>query len=130
MNRSDLKSSENSINKTQGEWSVETIAEQIFSDLNGAFTRSTIQEVLKEVIPKYETARIQTYVPIFIRRDAVNQLKSVQTLSAVHSVAINEAPGTNGNLAILDASPHRIDRNDQDKTIGAHPIQLQPAARG
>ena len=54
MNQNDLKSGNNAVIKNQGDWNVETITEQIFGDLNGAITRSEIQEILKKVIPKYE----------------------------------------------------------------------------
>ncbi|MFN2187292.1 MAG: three-helix bundle dimerization domain-containing protein [Candidatus Promineifilaceae bacterium] len=81
MNESELKSVSNEYGKTQTDWNVDAIIEQILSDLNGYFTSTTIQEVLEEVIPKYEGARIQTYVPIFIRRDAVKQLRSMQAPS-------------------------------------------------
>ena len=97
MNESDLKSGNNGVNKTLADWDVDTIVEQIFSDLNGALARSEIQEILKEVIRKYESARIQIYVPIFIRRDTVNQLKSMQIPFATPGMAINEADTRNGN---------------------------------
>ena len=68
MNKSEWELGENVVYRIQGDWDVDTVTEQIFSDLNGTVTRSTIQEVIKDVIPKYEGAPIQTFVPIFIRR--------------------------------------------------------------
>lgn len=97
MNESELKLGINAVNKTQADWNVDAIVEQIFSDLNGSITRTTIQEVLKEIIPKYESAQIQTYVPIFIRRDAVNQLQSMSTTFALPGFSINEADGKYNN---------------------------------
>ena len=93
MNHSELELDKNAVDRTQVDWDVDTIAEQIFGDLNGAVARSTIQEVIKEVIPKYEGARIQTFVPIFIRRDAVDLLNSMQALFATPAMATNEADG-------------------------------------
>ena len=78
MNRSELKSGMTGVGKNQADWDIDIIAEQILTELNGAVTRSTIQEVLTEVVPKYENARIKTFVPIFIRREAVNQLRAKQ----------------------------------------------------
>ena len=130
MNESELKLGNNAVSKTQADWNVDTIAEQIFSDLNGAFTRSKIQEVLKEVVPKYESARIQLYVPIFIRRDAVNQLKSMQTPYAAPGVAISEANARNGSRANSDPSPCRIVRDEQDRRISTALRHLKPATRG
>ena len=127
MNESELKLGNNAVSKTQADWNVDTIAEQIFSDLNGSFTLSTIQEVLKKVIPKYEGARIQTYVPIFIRRDAVNQLQSMPTTFASPVMAINEADGRDESLANSDPSPRGIARDEQDKTIGTGLIHWKPA---
>jgi hypothetical protein len=82
MEESYLKSGINGVNKTQTEWNVDTIIEQIWSELNGAVVRSVIQDVLLEVVPRYEEARIQTFVPIFIRRDAVQRLENLQSRDA------------------------------------------------
>jgi hypothetical protein len=89
MNQSDSMSGNNGVVRTPGDWDVDTLTEQIFGDLEGVIPRSTIQEVLNEVIPRYEEARIQTFIPIFIRRDAVNQLKSMHI--ATPGMAINKA---------------------------------------
>ncbi len=90
MNESELESGENAVYRIQGDWDVDTITEQIFGDLNGTVARSTIQEVIKEVIPMYESAPIQTFVPIFIRRDVVVQLNTMQTLTPTSAMAQNE----------------------------------------
>ena len=82
MNESDLKPGNNGVNKTQADWDADTIIEQIWNDLNGAVARSVVQDVLVEVIPRYEKARIQTFVPIFIRRDAVQRLRILQPRDA------------------------------------------------
>ena len=97
MNASELESGENAVSRIQGDWDVDTITEQIFGDLNGTVARSTIQEVIKDIIPKYEGAPIQTFVPIFIRRDAVDQLKAMQALFATRAMDTNEADGGNGS---------------------------------
>ena len=91
MNHSELELAENAVDRAQGDWDVNTIAEQIFGDLNGTVALSTIHEVIKEVVPKYEGARIQTFVPIFIRRDAVDQLRAMQSLFATPALATDEA---------------------------------------
>jgi len=87
MNESELELGENAVYRVQGDWDVDTVTEQIFGELNGTVARSTIQEVIKDVIPKYEGAPIQTFVPIFIRRDAVDQLKAMQALFATPAMA-------------------------------------------
>jgi hypothetical protein len=82
MNESDLKSGINGVNKTLADWDVDTIVEQIWNDLKGAVARSVIQDVLVEVVPRYEEARLQTFDPIFIRRDAVQRLRILQSRDA------------------------------------------------
>lgn len=82
MNQSDSKSNDNSVARAPGDWDVETFIAQISRDLSGRVTLTMIQEVLNEVIPKYESARIQLFVPIFIHRDAVKQLRSRQLRGA------------------------------------------------
>ena len=91
MNQSESKSGNNGVVRTPGDWDVKTITEQIFRDLDGSVTHSMVQEVLNEVIPKYTNARIQTFVPIFIHRDAVKQLKSMQVPGAVPVTTTYEA---------------------------------------
>ena len=127
MKEMELESGKNGLANFERDWDVETIIKQILSDMNGAVRRSTIQEVLKKVIPKYEGARIQTYVPIFIRRDAVNQLQSIPTTFASPGMAINEADGRDESLANSDPSPRGIARDEQDKTIGTGLIHWKPA---
>ena len=82
MNDSELELGENAVSRIQGDWDVDTVTEQIFGELKGTVARSIIQKVIKDVIPKYEGALINTFVPIFIRRDVVDQLKAMQALLA------------------------------------------------
>lgn len=56
---------------------IEAITDQILNELNGYVTHSSVQDVLKEVAPNYENVRIQTFVPIFIHRDAINKLRAM-----------------------------------------------------
>jgi len=90
MNESELEFGENAVYRIQGDWDVDTVTEQIFGDLNGTVARSMIQEVIKEVVPRYESAPIQTFVPIFIHRDVVDQLKTIRALSAAPNMSANE----------------------------------------
>lgn len=54
---------------------IEAIVEQIWADLGGATTRADIREVLLEVAPSYENARVKTYVPILLRKEAFRRLR-------------------------------------------------------
>jgi hypothetical protein len=51
------------------------LTEELWGTLAGAVDRQTIRQVLAEVEPKYRDARIPTFVPIFVRRDALAILR-------------------------------------------------------
>jgi len=53
---------------------LEVIIEQIWKDLGGTASRSDIRSVVIEVAPRYADARIFTYVPIFIGKEARRRL--------------------------------------------------------
>jgi hypothetical protein len=57
------------------DWDVESVIEQVWGDLGGTFTRSTIRQEVEEVIPVFKDARIQTYVPLFVRKRTVERLR-------------------------------------------------------
>ena len=54
---------------------IEAIIEQIWGDLGGVTSHSDIRKALMEVAPKYEDARIKTYVPILLRREVLRRLQ-------------------------------------------------------
>jgi hypothetical protein len=119
----ELESGKNGLANFERDWDVETIIKQILSDMNGAVRRSTIQEVLKDIIPKYEGARVQIYVPIFIHRDVIKRLKSIPANSvasdmAISDIALNEADEINNDQTNFE-SLRRIFRDEQSKTISA-----------
>ena len=123
MKEMELESGNNSVANFERDWDVETIIRQILSDMNGAVRRSTIQEVLKEIIPKYEGVKVQIYVPIFIHRDAIKRLKSrrenfAASDMALSAIALNEADKGNNDQTNFE-SLHKITRDEQSKTIGA-----------
>ena len=53
---------------------LEAIIEQIWNDLAGTASRSDIRSVVIEVAPRYEDARIFTYVPIFMGKEVRRRL--------------------------------------------------------
>jgi hypothetical protein len=123
MKEMELESGKNGLANFERDWDVETIIKQILSDMNGAVRRSTIQEVLKDIIPKYEGARVQIYVPIFIHRDAIKRLKSIPASAvasdmAISDIALNEADEINNDQTNFE-SLRRIFRDEQSKTISA-----------
>jgi len=75
MNGSKPKTGTGRFASSYPDWDVETLLERIWNDLGGTVTRSTIRQVLTEVIPNYESARVQTYVPIFVHKETVKRLR-------------------------------------------------------
>ena len=55
---------------------LEALTEDLWVDLNGQVDRNAIRRVLTEVVPTYREARITTFVPIFVRRDALEILRA------------------------------------------------------
>jgi hypothetical protein len=55
-------------------WDLDQVIEQIWRELSGKVSRDTIQQVVSDVAPRYQDAQILTYVPIFIRQDALSKL--------------------------------------------------------
>lgn len=53
---------------------VDQVTEQIWCELDGKVSRETIQQVVSVVAARYRDAQGSTYVPIFVRRDALRQL--------------------------------------------------------
>jgi hypothetical protein len=128
MDRSGYESVSDTLSKTQVEWSIETVSEQILRELNGTVSLATIREVLKEVVPNYESARIQTYVPIFIQRDAIKRLKSMVAPDVAPDTATYEGVARSVNQASSQSSSGSVDRDGQDQKAGASSIQLKPVA--
>ena len=119
MKESELRSGNNGVEKTQGGWDVETLTEQIFCDLQEAFTHAMIREVLTELAPKYERARIQKYVPILICREAIEQLHEMQALYPPQSKGMNEAGEIIESRANPDSSSRGIVLLINNKPIGS-----------
>lgn len=54
---------------------TDTLAEQLWRDLDGRLTRERIRQVTVEVAAEFHEATITTYVPLLIRRYARERLK-------------------------------------------------------
>ena len=91
MADSELKLRNDSESKNNTDWDIDIIANEILHDLNGSVSLSIIQETLMEVIPRYESALIKKYVPIFIRREAVKRLQAMQAHFAAPEMEIHES---------------------------------------
>ena len=53
---------------------VNQMTEQVWRELGGKVSRETVQQVVSDVVPRYQDARILSYVPIFVRQDALRAL--------------------------------------------------------
>ena len=74
---------------------VETLLERVWNQLGGTVSRSTIRQVLAEVIPNYERAPIQTFVPIFVHKETVKRLQAGLAEAPVHHGAAVNYRGSN-----------------------------------
>jgi hypothetical protein len=103
MNESKPKTSNGTVASRYPDWDVETLIEQIWNDLGGRVSPSPIRQVVMEIIPRYESARVQTYVPIFVHRETVERLRVGLAEVAPHTTpgpaqGIPTLPGKNGHL--------------------------------
>ena len=57
-------------------WDEEKVIEQVWKDFHGMVTRSTIEQLISEVIQKYKGALIRTYIPILVQKEVVDQLRA------------------------------------------------------
>jgi hypothetical protein len=76
MNNEQLEQEHGALASEDPYWDVETLVEQVSLDLQGEVNRSVILQVLLKIMPKYENARITTFVPLFARRETVAALRS------------------------------------------------------
>ena len=74
MNGSKPKTGTETTASSYPDWDVEALLERIWNYLGGTVSRSTVRQVLAEVIPSYEGARVQAFVPIFVHRETVKRL--------------------------------------------------------
>ena len=76
MNGSKPKTGTGTVASSYPDWDVETLLEHIWNHLEGTVSRSTIHQVLAEVLPNYESARVQAFVPIFVHKETVKRLRA------------------------------------------------------
>jgi len=76
MNESKPKTGNETVARSYPDWDVEALLERVWNHLGGTVSRSTIRQVLAEVIPNFESAPIQTFVPIFVHKETVKRLRA------------------------------------------------------
>jgi hypothetical protein len=54
---------------------LDKLAESIWRDLHGQVDQSEIRQVLVDLKPKYQEARILTFIPVLMRRNAIEILR-------------------------------------------------------
>ena len=75
MNDKQLKQESNTPADDHSDLDVGMMVEEIWNDLQGRGNRSVIRQTLLEILPKYENARVRTYIPILVRREALETLR-------------------------------------------------------
>jgi len=55
-------------------WDLDGMTDQLWHDLEGRVSLQMIRRVLTDVSLRYQDARVLTYVPIFVRRQAMEIL--------------------------------------------------------
>ncbi len=56
-------------------WDLDKMAGELWQDFQGTVSLQMIRQVLTSVSLRYQEARVQTYVPIFVRQRAVDILR-------------------------------------------------------
>ncbi|MEA3438905.1 MAG: hypothetical protein U9R58_01330 [Chloroflexota bacterium] len=76
MNSEKLNNQNPAVHNDTFDWDKEGTVEQIWEDMDSMFARATIEQVVSEVVLKFEAARIKTFIPIFVHRETVERLKA------------------------------------------------------
>jgi hypothetical protein len=54
---------------------VETLVEQICDELGSAVDHAVVDRVVQDMVSRYRHARVKSFVPIFVKRDAMDLLR-------------------------------------------------------
>lgn len=76
MNESVLKIESGHDDGIRPTWNDEAIVDRIWLDLQGTVDRSIIRQELMQVIPGFQKAHVQTYVPIFLHRVTLERIRA------------------------------------------------------
>lgn len=98
------------------EWETEAMIERVWHQLQGRVNRTDILQVLLEILPKYEDARITLYVPILVHREAVGVLRARldDESQQANPVRVN---GTYSTEARPNNRTHEHNRDGYDKPL-------------
>ena len=67
------------LNSDQPDWNVDQIIEQISADLGEASPGlSTVRQTVNALFANYNDARVKTFVPVLVRRHAIEMLRQSQ----------------------------------------------------
>ena len=70
-----------------------SIVEKVWNDLDGQVSREQISQIVAAITLKYQNAAVKAFVPIFIHREALEQLK--EQLNENHLSANGRIPFAN-----------------------------------
>ena len=114
MNNEQLKLEHGAPASEDPDWEVETVIEQVWQELQGEVNRAVILQVLLKIMPKYENARVTTYVPLLVHREAVDVLRARldDETPPVNPVGVNGTYST-GAKSNDRAYEHNRDRHNK-----------------
>lgn len=58
------------------DWDIEGMVEQIYYELDGVVSTETVEQTLTTLFANYENARVKSFVPVIVRRQAKNMLRA------------------------------------------------------
>ena len=61
-------------NSDRSDWDVDEIVRQVSTDLNGSVPQASIQQTVTRLLASFADAPVKTFVPIFVRREALDLL--------------------------------------------------------
>ena len=64
------------------EWNPDDLIEETWHDLKGEVSKSRVREVVLELVAKYGDAKVQAFLPVLIRRQAIERLSAELGLAA------------------------------------------------
>jgi hypothetical protein len=68
------KPMENLSTDDRTEWDIDGMTEELFRELNGSVSRATVERTLCSLFASYEDAPVKSFVPIIVRRQALDLL--------------------------------------------------------
>ena len=66
---------------------IKAMTEELYREMQGTVSRAVVEHTLITLFARYEDARVQLFVPILVRRQAKDLLRSQATVKTVRHLA-------------------------------------------